>query len=132
MKVINNIFIKFLALSLVGLFLSSCSVIMAAKKEGTNIENIRYSCTRGQILSQGAVILNSERLPNGELVEVYQFKKEKGSPARAFMHGVLDISTCGFWEVLGTPMEACMYENQFFIVKIYYDENEVVNRIELL
>lgn len=111
---------------------SSCSVIMAAKKEGTNIENLQTSRSRGQIISQGATIISSDRLSSGELVEVYQFKKEQGSAARAFMHGVLDVGTFGLWEVVGTPVEACMSEDKCFVVRVYYDEREYVKRIELL
>lgn len=112
--------------------LTSCSVVMAAKREGTNIENIQCSRCRGQILAQGPRVISSERLSSGELVEVYQFKKEKGSAARAFMHGVLDVSTCGIWEVVGTPMEACMHDDRYYAMRVYYDCQENVTRMELL
>lgn len=111
---------------------SSCSVVMAAKKSGTSVENIQTSRSRGQIISQGATVISSERLPSGELVEVYQFKKEQGSAARAFMHGVLDVSTLGLWEVVGTPVEVCMSDDKCFVIKVYYDDQEYVKKIELL
>lgn len=111
---------------------SSCSVIMAAKKEGTTIENIQYSCTRGQILSQGPVVISSEKTPSGELVEVYQFQKQKGAPDRAFLHGVLDITTCGLWEVIGTPMEAIIEHKEYFSLRVTYDECENISKIELM
>src|ERR1700722_16681301 len=97
-----------LALIYVSLLVSSCSVVMAAKKEGTNIETVQASRTRGQFIACGANVISSERLPSGKLVEVYQFQKERGSAARALMHGVLDVSTLGLWEVIGTPIEACV------------------------
>ena len=77
-------------------------------------------------------MISSERLSSGELVEVYQFQKERGSAARALMHGVLDVSTCGLWEVVGTPIEACVDEDKYFTIKVLYDEKENVNRVELL
>lgn len=132
MKIKNNILFKLLILGSIPLILASCSVIMAAKKEGTNIETVQASRSRGQFLSCGANVISSERLQSGELVEVYQFQKEKGSAARALMHGVLDVGTCGLWEVVGTPIEACVDENKYFSIKVYYDENENVNKIELL
>lgn len=127
---------KFLLLSISFLILSSvvssCSVIMAANKKGTNVENLQTARSRAQIISQGATVISSERLPSGELVEVYQFQKEQGSAARAFMHGVLDVSTLGLWEVIGTPVEVCMSDDKSFVIKVYYDENEYVKKIELL
>lgn len=106
--------------------------MMAARKEGTSIDKVQGCRTRGQFLSLGARVITSERLPSGELVEVYQFQKERGSAARAFMHGLLDVSTCGLWEVVGTPIEVCVDENGCFSIKVYYDCNENIKKIELL
>lgn len=46
-------------------FLTSCSVVMAAKKEGTSIDEVQSSRSRGQILSTGPKIISSEKLPTG-------------------------------------------------------------------
>lgn len=118
-------------MAVIGL-LTSCSVVMAAKNEGTCVENILASRCRGQILAQGARVISSDRLPSGDLVEVYQFKKARGSAARAFMHGVLDVSTCGIWEVVGTPMEACMHDDRFYVMRVYYDCQDNVTKMEFL
>ena len=110
--------------------LSSCSVAMAAKKEGTDISSVQQCRTRGQIISLGGKVVSSERLQNGDIVEIYQFTKERGSIARALMHGVLDISTFGLWEAVGTPIEGCD-SKEFFSVKVVYDRNENVKNILL-
>lgn len=112
--------------------LSSCSVAMAARKSGTTLERLQCCSTRGQFLACGPVVISSERLPTGELVEVYQYQKEKGSAARALMHGALDISTCGLWEVVGTPMEACIDQTHYFTIKVFYNAYDTVQRVELL
>ena len=123
---------KQLLLAVILLFaLSSCSVAMAARKEGTSLDKIQTCRTRGQLLACGATIVSSERLVTGELLEVYQFQKERGSAVRALMHGALDVGTFGLWEVVGTPIEACIDEKTFFVVKAYYDENENLKRLEL-
>ncbi len=121
-----------LILTAVTSLLTSCSVIMAAKKEGTSLEQIQCARTRGQILSNAATVISSERQASGELIEVYQFKKEKGSAARALMHGALDVSTCGLWEVIGTPVEACLDEDKFYVMKVFYDAYDNITKIELL
>lgn len=104
---------------------------MAARKEGVSIDKVQNARTRGQLLACGANVLSSERMPTRELVEVYQFQKERGSAARAFMHGVLDISTFGLWEAVGTPIEACDTK-EFFTLKVYYNCDETINKVELM
>lgn len=111
---------------------SGCSVIMAAKKEGTTIDKVQACRSRGQFLAAGAQVVSSERAPSGELIEVYQFQKERGSAARALMHGVLDVSTMGLWEVVGTPMEALTDEKGYFSLRVFYDSNEYATKVELL
>jgi hypothetical protein len=129
---VNKMIVNSIILTAIAVTLSSCAVVMAAKREGTSIETVQASRSRGQLIAQGATVISSEKCPTGELVEVYQFKKEKGSAARAFMHGVLDVSTFGMWEVIGTPVESCLSDDKFYVVKVYYDLNENVNRMELM
>jgi hypothetical protein len=111
---------------------SSCSVVMASKKEGVSVEQVRSCRTRNQLLACGATIVNTEKLPSGELVETYQVPQEKGSTARAVMHGILDVATLGIWEAAGTPIEGNLSQKKFFIVKVYYNQNNEVTKMELL
>ncbi|MCE5316123.1 MAG: hypothetical protein LLG04_02000 [Parachlamydia sp.] len=124
---------KAATLALLGLTLfgTSCSVAMAARKEGVSIDKVQTARTRGQILACGATVISSDRMPTGELVEVYQFQKERGSAARALMHGLLDVSTFGIWEAVGTPIEACD-TREYFTLRIYYNLDETVNKVELM
>lgn len=112
--------------------LSSCSVVMAAKKEGTSIDRVQSLRTRTQVIATGAQIVSSERNECGELVETYQIKKEKGSIPRAFMHGCLDLCTFGAWEVIGTPIEGFAGKSEYFCLRITYDSAEVIKRMELM
>lgn len=112
--------------------LPSCSVVMAVNKSGTSVNDVQLANTRGQILSLGAKVISSEKDAKGNIVETYLVQKEKGSIARALMHGILDLSTCGVWEVIGTPIEGTMYKPEYFTVKISYDENGSVVRKELI
>jgi hypothetical protein len=111
---------------------SSCSVVMASKKEGVNVEQVRSCRTRAQLLACGATIVSTDKLPSGELVETYQIPQEKGSTARAVMHGLLDVATFGIWEAAGTPIEGSLSQKEFFIVKVYYNKNEEITKMELL
>ncbi len=111
---------------------SSCSVIMAANKEGVGITEIQNCRTRAQVICTGAALVDSRHLPNGEWMEIFQVQKERGSAARAFMHGVLDVSTFGLWEVVGTPIEACTNKKDYFFIRVTYDQQENIQRMELL
>jgi hypothetical protein len=125
--------IKKVLLSLICVtILSSCSVVMAANKDGMTYEQIRNCRSRNQFLSKGVLVMNSDYLPSGELVEVYQVRQQKGSTARAFMHGALDVSTCGLWEVVGTPMEGSLTSKEYILFRVTYDQNQNVQNIELL
>lgn len=123
---------KILSLVLIALSLSSCSVVMAAKKSGTDLQELQNFRTRGQFISAGAQVVSSERFDNGELVDVYQYKKATGSTGRALMHGLLDVWTLGAWEVIGTPMEGFMNETEYFTIRVTYDQNEFATRVEIL
>ena len=112
------------------LSLSSCSVAMAAKKEGTSVSKIQKCSTRTQFISLGGDVISSHSLESGDIVEIYRFKKEKGSTARAVMHGLLDVSTFCLWEVIGTPIEASN-SNEFFSIKVTYDKDENIKNVSL-
>lgn len=125
-----NKFVSFALLAVSACYLSSCSVAMAAKKEGTDVSKLQQCKTRGQVIAQGGRVVSSERLPNGDLVEVYLLKKERGSTGRAVMHGLLDVSTLGIWEVFGTPMEG-YNSKEFFSIKVIYDRQENIKNVFL-
>lgn len=126
----KRLLLNYTILALLMAVFSSCSVAMAAKKEGTSLNQVQQCKTRTQFLGCGGKVVSSERTPNGNIVEVYQFKKERGSAARALMHGVLDVSTCGLWEAIGTPIEACD-STEYFSTKVTYDRNENVVDVSL-
>ena len=81
--------IKYMILLLICVFcLSSagCSVYMAAKKEGTSMEQINQCKSRSAIKSQqGVEILSTDKNENGEISESYKIQEPTGSSARAAM-----------------------------------------------
>jgi len=114
------------------LILSSCSVFMAAKKEGASIEELSQCKTRTCLLSKGAIPVDSKKGEDGLLIEEsYQVQKPKGSAARAAMHGLLDVATLGIWEVAGTPIEGSMGKKEMYSIKVYYENGENIKKVEL-
>lgn len=128
---ILRIFAQLTFLCLACCLMASCSVMMAARVEGVSITEVQGNRTRDEMLASGARVMSSERDFDGRLVDVYRFQKERGSPVRAVMHGVLDISTMGLWEVVGTPLEACD-GREYFMLRVYYNWDETVRKVELL
>lgn len=114
------------------ILLSGCSVFMAAKKEGVSIDELSQCRTRGCVISKGAVPTKTEKTEQGDTIEVYSVQARKGSTGRAVMHGVLDVFTLGIWEVAGTPMEGAMGEKKFYSIKVTYDKDENVKKVEML
>lgn len=123
---------KKILLTLSILLFTGCSVYMAGDRSGTDIASVQKCNTRIQFINLGAQILSSERLENGNLVEIYQIKAEKGSAVRAVMHGLLDLSTGFIWELAGTPIEASLNKDQFITVKVTYGPDDTVVSAEFV
>ncbi|GAB4236886.1 MAG: hypothetical protein Tsb0021_16740 [Chlamydiales bacterium] len=112
--------------------LSSCSVMMATRGSGTSIKEIQTARTRHQMLCSGAIQLHSTHDKNDCLVETYRICKDNSSAARALMHGLLDLCTGCMWEAIGTPIEASINKKEYYCIKVTYNKDETINKIELL
>jgi hypothetical protein len=123
---------KIIFLSVFTFMLTSCSVYMAAKKEGVSIDEIQQCKTRACLIAKGVEPISSEKNEQGELIEIYKVRKKKGSAARAAMHGLLDVATLGIWEVAGTPIEGAKGKKKFFAIKVYYNKEENIKKVELI
>lgn len=110
-----------LPLLMLTLIATSCSVMMAANRDGTEPEKVCKAHTRGQFLALGAQIVSREKSPEGNLIEIYRFKKDKSSVGRALMHGCLDVLTTGLWELVATPGEAIATQDEFFAIQVEYN-----------
>jgi hypothetical protein len=119
-------------LALFSLLSSSCSVMMASHKGGTNIESIQTISSRAQLIALGAESLSSEKNEMGEKIETFKILREKGSIARAFMHGMLDLSTLFLWEIAGTPIESVLSQKKYFSLKVTLDRNDTIKKVELM
>ena len=116
------------------IYTTGCSVAMSAKKSGVSIDELSQSRTRlGVLAHDGVEIVKTNKDKDGNIIyEDYLVQKPTGSTARAVMHGVLDVGTLGLWEVVGTPLEGHIGQKDKVGVRIYYNEDETVDRIEIL
>ena len=54
-------------------------------------------------------------------------KRGRWGYARAGAYGFLDVGTFGLWELVGTPLEKFIQQDQ--TITIYYDSNEQIDRV---
>lgn len=115
------------------LLLTSCSVFMAAKHNGADMNSLSTCKTKECLIAKGATVISSKKDKNGYLIEeVYQIRKPTGSTARSVMHGLLDVSTLGIWEVVGTPMELVINKKEMCIFKVVYkNKGEEIQAVQL-
>src|SRR5579872_1085436 len=120
----------FFLASIASLF-SSCSVMMASKMQGVELDSIPNIRSRAELIALAEPI-ESRRNDDGERVEIYKILEQKGSIARAVMHGLLDISTGFLWEFAGTPIESALTQDKFISVKVTFDAEDQIKKVELL
>lgn len=120
-----------LLIPLLAAYFSSCSVMMAAKHEGVELDHLQQAHTREQLIAMGAIPISAINTDGGETIETYQILKEKGSVGRAMVHGILDLSTIFLWELIATPIESSLSQKKFYRVEAMIDENNEIKSLEL-
>ncbi len=114
--------------------LSACSVGMAMSgEEDPNVEYIQIGSDRLDVERELGAPHGSALVGEGRLEAVYRYELgNEPAPARAVMHGVLDVLTMGIWEVVGTPIEG--FQGTKYEATIVYDAEgkvESLNTIKL-
>lgn len=119
---------KLLIVSL--LFIQSCSVYMAVDGEPTpNIQGFNNGMSKFQVESVLGGPISYKKIDNGAIA-VYQFtKNNEPSPGRAAIWLTLDLFTAALSEFILTPYEQNRPEIKR--VKVQYDENDIVTKLEI-
>ena len=113
--------IRNLTILLSCIWLTACSVVMAAKSGGIDPKEVSKCQTRACLIAAGATPVDSEKNKYGKRTsESFQANMPTGSAARAAMHGILDVSTLGLWEVAGTPIEGVKGKKTKYVIVAQY------------
>lgn len=106
-----------------------CSVGMALSgEENPDLSVVKVGATRGEVELQLGPPIETESGRIGQRIDTYEYEiGDEPSAGRAVAHGVADVVTLGFWELLGTPIEAVQGETYY--TKITYDSKDRVQHI---
>lgn len=124
--------IRIILLSLFSISIAACSVVMAAKDDGGVEPKSLSKCKdRNCLISNRATpISHKSSKKNVMTSEVFRANMPTGSAARAAMHGLLDVSTVGLWEVVGTPIEAVKNKKKSYVVDVAYaNDGQTIKRM---
>lgn len=117
---------------ILSLMLTGCSVADAAKKRGVEMSKV-MACTNINCflsLRDTEVLNRSSTDDEGEKIQ-FKSLKPAGSTGRAVMHGLLDVATLGIWEVAGTPIEANLNDENYYVYTGYFDKNQSLLKVEM-
>ena len=126
MKKLMIVFLGFLLITP----LTGCSIREAASihKQTYEPDLLTLGRPRSHVLAQlGTPKESTQR--QGRIVDVYEVNgNSRGwGYARAGAYGFLDVGTFGLWELVGTPLEKFIQQDQ--TITIYYDSNEQIDRV---
>lgn len=118
-RIVRTLLVTFVCLSV-----CACSVVMASRNGGVNPKKLTQCRTRSCLIAVGATPIEHKNNKHGKLVsESFRATMPTGSAARAVMHGLLDVSTLGIWEVVGTPIEATKGKKTGYVINAQYAED---------
>jgi hypothetical protein len=117
-----------IAIFLVLLTNSGCSVYMAAKQPGEkNLSVLAPGTHRGLVIAElGAPVWSGDK--HGEKTDVFVFTQGYSAgarTARAVFHGTADFFTLGLWEVISTPTEAYFSGDEMKLEVVYGPDDMV-------
>ena len=125
--------IRIVALCMASVWLSACSIYMAAQQpEKKNFAVLTEGTPQSLVRAELGLPAWSGKDEENE-VDIFQFVQgyPKGCKvARAIGHGLADIFTFGLWEIAGTPIE--MFVNGTKIkATVTYDDQRRVKTVQL-
>jgi len=117
------------SLLLIAVSISGCSVAMALHGKRTpNLSTIRREMHRDEVvLHLGQPVKTMTKEDGGRIDEFEYQTGNDPSGGRAIGHAVMDILTCGAWEVIGTPVEG--FQGKTCNLTIEYDKEDKVTKI---
>lgn len=116
--------VVFVALIAASSLTSGCAVFMAAQKKGEEAKTIERCDTRNCFLAlRDTTVVSRSQGADGVESITFRTQQQSGSAVRAVGHGVADVFTLGLWEVVGTPTEAIVNKNRYWVYTASFNES---------
>jgi len=120
---------KIVAVICIALILSGCSVYKASDLQGATVEDISKCKDKDCFLGLGSQAIDTKNNSDGTTDVVYKVKRKNGNIGRAFVYGVADVFTLGLFEVVSTPLEGYVSDQDSIVFKVTYDSKGGVNKL---
>ena len=118
-------------LSLLLMFVTGCSVVMATQQPGRkDFSVLSKGVDRSRVVAELGAPLTTE-VKDGKRTDVFSVTQGYSTGAkvvRSLFHGIADVFTLGLWEVVGTPFEA-IASGTNVNVAVNYDTSDKVEEI---
>jgi hypothetical protein len=116
-------------------FSSGCSVSKVSKLPAKkDMDIMAVGEHRAVIISEFGQPVESE-IKNGKTVEIYAFEPGHGAGAkfaRGFVYGAAGVYTLGISEIVATPLESNLSQQDKTVVEVVYDEKNLVEALTIL
>lgn len=123
---------KFKTIALMGsmYFLAACSTVNAANKSGENVENV-VACETSACLKtlRTSEVVEKTTLANGDTEYLFRIQRRQGSYLRALGYGTAAVFTLGLSEVVTTPLEGALQNENQMAVEAVCDTNDQCHRM---
>lgn len=123
-----------LTILLLTLFLAACtgeaSEMAANQPRSHDFSVLDEGTDRHRVVAElGEPLLSEEE--DGRKIDIFRFVDGYSNPSRTgrtFVHGALNITTFGIWDLFGRPIESA-FDGEEVKLKVEYDENDRVAHV---
>ena len=124
-----------LKLVLCTIFLSGCSVVMAAKQPGKkDTALLSHGMPRSVIIAEFGEPIDVRNKKDGKSVEIFKFVQGYSTGVkvgRSIFHAVADVLTLFLWEIAATPIEG-MAEGSQMAYEVTFDADQKLETAKLI
>ena len=122
--------LQYIAMVGSALVLSACSTVNAANKSGEELANV-VNCETSSCLKtlRTAEIVGEKTLANGDTEYLFRIQKRQGSYLRSLGYGIAAVGTLGLSEVIATPLEGALQNENQMAVEAVCDTNDQCHRL---
>jgi len=122
--------LKYLILMGSAIVLTACSSANASKKTGETLDNVA-ACETSSCLKtlRTAEVVDKKTLANGDTQYLFRIQRRQGSYLRALGYGTAALFTLGLSEVVATPLEGALQNENQMAVEAVCDTNDQCHRL---